>query len=160
MPYIPSSLRRGIVAGTNPPSNVGELTFLLYHCAKVFVFQNGTRFDVFAKVIGAFELTRLEIDWRAAHSPVPKPYSPFLHCMGSPPGDTVRALKMARGSAELASVMTQICWEYEFVQGGGSMADCVEALSALEVCKLQFHNNVVAPYEVTKMKENGDVLGF
>lgn len=60
-------------------------------------------------------------------------------------------------AGELNYLITQICLKY--INGGEQLhyQDLNDVIGALEGAKLEFYRRLVAPYEDTKIKENGDV---
>lgn len=59
-------------------------------------------------------------------------------------------------AGELNYVITSIIHGY-FEQNGGRYQQANDIIGALEGAKLEFYRKIVAPYEETKIKENGDV---
>ena len=59
-------------------------------------------------------------------------------------------------AGELNYVITMLCARYLFDNGEGYAAHN-EIIGALECAKLEFYRRMTAPYEDTKIKENGDV---
>ena len=62
---------------------------------------------------------------------------------------------LPRNAGELNYVITNIISEYYQQEGGYSSIN--DVLGALEGAKLEFYRRVAAPYEDTKIQENGDV---
>lgn len=67
-----------------------------------------------------------------------------------------RFVNYADNAGELNYILTTIIFEY-FVKHGGRYQQINDILGALEGAKLEFYRRVAAPYEDTKIKENGDV---
>lgn len=59
-------------------------------------------------------------------------------------------------AGELNYAITQIILEY-FHENGERYQQINDVLGALEGAKLEFYRRLAAPYEDTKIKENGDV---
>lgn len=59
-------------------------------------------------------------------------------------------------AGELNYVITMICKNY-FNDNGGRYQQINDIIGALEGAKTEFYRRVAAPYEDTKIKENGDV---
>jgi hypothetical protein len=59
-------------------------------------------------------------------------------------------------TGELNYILTGVVNEY-FYRKGHHYKTINDILGALEGAKLEFYRRVVAPYEDTKIKENGDV---
>lgn len=59
-------------------------------------------------------------------------------------------------AGELNYLITKICQDY-IANKGLSYSTLNDITGALENCKLEFYRRLVAPYEDTKIKENGDV---
>ena len=59
-----------------------------------------------------------------------------------------------RTAGELNYVITKTIMEYYY---NGGYQEINDVLGALEGAKLEFYRRVVAPYEDTKIEENGDV---
>lgn len=59
-------------------------------------------------------------------------------------------------AGELNYVLTEICLRYSRGQGG-RYQQINDVLGALEGAKLEFYRRLAAPYEDTKIAENGDV---
>lgn len=57
---------------------------------------------------------------------------------------------------ELNFAITQLVYRY-YKMHGGRYQQVNDVLGALEGAKLEFYRRVAAPYEDTKIKENGDV---
>lgn len=64
--------------------------------------------------------------------------------------------RLPETAGELNFTITIIIDEY-FKRMGGRYAQINDVLGALEGAKLEFYRRVAAPYEDTKIKENGDV---
>lgn len=64
--------------------------------------------------------------------------------------------RQPQNAGELNYLITSICREYVYMQGERYQHynDCI---GALEACKLELYRRKVAPYEDTKIEENGDV---
>jgi hypothetical protein len=60
-----------------------------------------------------------------------------------------------QNSGELNYAITKLVLEYYEQEGGYSSIN--DVLGALEGAKLEFYRRVAAPYEDTKIEENGDV---
>lgn len=60
-----------------------------------------------------------------------------------------------RNAGELNYAITSLINEYYRYEGG--YASINDILGALEGAKLEFYRRVAAPYEDTKIEENGDV---
>jgi len=75
--------------------------------------------------------------------------------------DAVRATPPAC-SGEMNYLLTRLCQiylaRYREIFGRVDYEGRAEVVSALECCKLEFYRRNLAPYEDTKIKENGDVL--
>ena len=61
-----------------------------------------------------------------------------------------------RNSGELNYVITQLCKNY-FYHNGGRYQHINDIIGALECCKMEFYRRLAAPYEDKKIIENGDV---
>jgi len=59
-------------------------------------------------------------------------------------------------AGELNYTITKLCKEYMFNQGE-KYQHYNDVIGALEGCKLELYRRKVAPYENTKIEENGDV---
>lgn len=59
-------------------------------------------------------------------------------------------------AGELNYCLTCLVLDY-FKRNGGRYQQINDIVGALEGCKLEFYRRVAAPYEDTKIKENGDV---
>ena len=59
-------------------------------------------------------------------------------------------------AGELNFALTEFCKAY-FHVNGGRYQQINDIIGALEGCKLEFYRRVAAPYEDTKIQENGDV---
>ena len=59
-------------------------------------------------------------------------------------------------AGELNYLLTRLCHNYRITKGL-SYQTCNDILGALEGAKQEFYRRVVAPYENTKIGENGDV---
>jgi hypothetical protein len=57
---------------------------------------------------------------------------------------------------ELNYMLTMICKQY-LEDNGGRYQQVNDIVGALECCKLEFYRRKAAPYEDTKIIENGDV---
>ena len=57
---------------------------------------------------------------------------------------------------ELNYLFTKLCLNY-IRNNGASYQHYNDVIGALESCKLEMYRRAVAPYEDTKIKENGDV---
>ncbi len=57
---------------------------------------------------------------------------------------------------ELNYLLTLLCLDY-LSQNGNSYQQINDVIGALEGCKLEFYRRFAAPYEDSKIKENGDV---
>ena len=60
------------------------------------------------------------------------------------------------GPGELNYVLTKVCLGYLSRQTMLSYAMLNDVIGALECCKLEMTRRMVAPYEDSKIKENGD----
>jgi len=60
----------------------------------------------------------------------------------------------ARDAGELNYAITILCLKYA---GQFNYAKINEVIGVLECAKLEFYRRLAAPYEDTKIKENGDV---
>jgi hypothetical protein len=60
-------------------------------------------------------------------------------------------------AGELNYVFTAMSLEY--LETGTNYQKINDILGALEGCKLEMYRRLAAPYEDTKIKENGDVYG-
>ena len=58
---------------------------------------------------------------------------------------------------ELNFLITTLCIEYATRGGALNYARINDTIGALESAKLEFYRRLVAPYEDTKIAENGDV---
>ena len=61
-----------------------------------------------------------------------------------------------RTPGELNYLVTQLCIDY-LVLHGKSYQTINDIVGALEGAKLEFYRRIAAPYEDTKVQENGDV---
>jgi hypothetical protein len=61
-----------------------------------------------------------------------------------------------RTPGELNFVLSLLVWEY-FKHNGKNYQAINDVVGALEGAKLEFYRRVAAPYEDSKIKENGDV---
>jgi hypothetical protein len=59
-------------------------------------------------------------------------------------------------AGELNFIITNICQNY-LDDNGKNYAKINDIIGALEACKLEFYRRLAAPYEDTKIEENGDV---
>lgn len=74
----------------------------------------------------------------------------------SPERRTAYIDEVPTNAGELNYVLTMVCREY-FHHHGGRYQQVNDIVGALEGAKLEFYRRVAAPYEDTKIKENGDV---
>jgi hypothetical protein len=70
--------------------------------------------------------------------------------------EMLNKLPEMRSAGELNYVLTTICKEY-INDKGLKYQTLNDVIGALEGCKQEFYRRVVAPYEDTKIAENGDV---
>lgn len=70
--------------------------------------------------------------------------------------DTTSDYTGPNNAGELNYTLTKVCQDY-FYYRGARYQQINDILGALEGCKLEFYRRLVAPYENTKIKENGDV---
>jgi len=70
--------------------------------------------------------------------------------------DYERAEREPENSGELNFCLTTIVQDY-LKRVGKRYQNMNDIIGALEGCKIEFYRRVVAPYEDTKIKENGDV---
>jgi hypothetical protein len=61
-----------------------------------------------------------------------------------------------KNAGELNYLLTVLCIKY-FSNNGGRYQQINDVVGALEGCKLEFYRRLAAPYEDTKIEENGDV---
>lgn len=61
-----------------------------------------------------------------------------------------------KDAGELNYTLTMVCRAY-FLKQGGRYQQINDVLGALEGAKLEFYRRLAAPYEDTKIAENGDV---
>lgn len=59
-------------------------------------------------------------------------------------------------SGDLNYCFTKLCLEF-IKEHGESYSNYAECISALECAKLELYRRQIAPYEVTKITENGDI---
>jgi hypothetical protein len=72
--------------------------------------------------------------------------------------DRIKALDKPGTSGELNFAITALINDYLWHRGPGlRYAALNDAIGALECAKLELYRRVVAPYENTKIAENGDV---
>lgn len=64
----------------------------------------------------------------------------------------------AENSGDLNFLITEICQEY-LNKYGKAYTTINDIVGALEGAKLEFYRRIAAPYEDTKIVENGDVYG-
>ena len=64
--------------------------------------------------------------------------------------------RVPENSGELNYMITELCSQY-FDGQGGRYQQLNDIVGALDGAKLEFYRRVAAPYEDTKIKENGDV---
>lgn len=67
-----------------------------------------------------------------------------------------RFINGAEDAGELNYVLTKTILNY-FKWNGGRYQQINDVIGALEGAKLEFYRRIVAPYEDSKIKENGDV---
>lgn len=60
-----------------------------------------------------------------------------------------------KNAGELNYKITTICQNY--LDNAKNYAKINDIIGALECCKLEFYRRLAAPYEDTKIEENGDV---
>jgi hypothetical protein len=70
--------------------------------------------------------------------------------------ERVGRVTYAETAGQLNYVFTQVITEY-LDNNGKSYQTINDIVGALECCKLELYRRIVAPYEDTKIKENGDV---
>lgn len=70
--------------------------------------------------------------------------------------DRLYASGLPETAGELNYAITCLLRDY-FTSNGGRYQQINDCLGALEGAKLEFYRRVAAPYEDTKIKENGDV---
>ena len=58
-------------------------------------------------------------------------------------------------AGELNYILTGACQDY-FSNNGANYQAINDVIGALEGCKLEFYRRLVAPYEDTKIEQNGD----
>lgn len=64
----------------------------------------------------------------------------------------------ARNPGELNYLISGLCWDY-ILNNGRNYQHINDVLGALEGAKLEFYRRIAAPYEDTKIEENGDIFG-
>lgn len=62
----------------------------------------------------------------------------------------------SQNAGELNFTLTEIAVSY-FRENGGRYQQINDIIGALEGAKLEFYRRIAAPYEDSKIKENGDV---
>lgn len=62
----------------------------------------------------------------------------------------------AQNAGELNYALTMLCLNY-YEENGSRYQQINDVIGALEGCKLEFYRRLAAPYEDTKIVENGDV---
>lgn len=70
--------------------------------------------------------------------------------------DRISETGEATTAGELNYALTVICKDY-FDRMGGRYQQINDVIGALEGAKFEFYRRVAAPYEGTKIEENGDV---
>ncbi len=60
-------------------------------------------------------------------------------------------------AGDINYIITKICLHYLIDKGGYNYQLFNDCMGALEGCKLELYRRRIAPYEDTKISENGDV---